>query len=68
MAQRSPALIALSDLDESIGARRVILVDHEDARPLPPQRGPRRIIIEGDRRPTRWVRQVIRVEVRDVKD
>lgn len=59
------ALIALTDLDESIGARKVILVDREDGKPLPAERGPRRIIIEGDQRPTRWVRQVIRIEVRD---
>jgi hypothetical protein len=60
------ALIALSDLDVSIGARRVILVDHEDGKPLPANFEPRRIIVEGDARPTRWVRQVIRVEVRDL--
>ena len=62
------ALIALSDLDASIGGRRVILVDREDGKPLPEKLGPRRIIIEGDRRPSRWVRQVVRVEVRDVAD
>ncbi len=60
------AVIALSDLDVSIGNRRVVLVDREDGKPLPPERGPRRIIIEGDHRPTRWVRQVVRIEVRDV--
>ncbi len=62
------ALIALSDLDVSIGARRVILVDREDGQPLPADLGPRRIIVEGDQRPTRWVRQVVRVEVRDILD
>lgn len=62
------ALIALSDLDASIGGRRAILVDREDGRALPADRGPRRIIIEGDRRPSRWVRQVVRIEVRDLED
>lgn len=60
------ALIALSDLDASIGGRRGILVDREDGKPLHAERGPRRVIIEGDQRPSRWVRQVVRVEVRDV--
>lgn len=62
------AVIALSDLDPSIGGRRAILVDREDGRALPAERGPRRIIIEGDRRPTRWVRQVVRIEVRDLRE
>ncbi len=60
------ALVAMTDLDSSIGARRMILVDREDGRPLPPDRGPRRMIVEGDRRPSRWVRQVVRIEVREV--
>jgi hypothetical protein len=59
------AVIALSDLDPSIGGRRAILVDREDGHALSSERGPRRIIIEGDRRPTRWVRQLVRIEVRD---
>lgn len=62
------AIIALSDLDPSIGGRRAILVDREDGRALPSERGPRRIIVEGDHRPTRWVRQVVRIEVRDLPD
>lgn len=62
------ALIALSDLDPSIGARRITLVDREDGKALPPNIGPRRIIIDGDHRPTRWVRQVVRIEVRDVPE
>jgi hypothetical protein len=62
------ALIALSDLDPSIGGRRATLVDREDDQALPSERGPRRIIIEGDQRPSRWVRQVVRIEVRDLPD
>jgi hypothetical protein len=62
------ALIALSDLDPSLGGRRAILVDREDGRALPSERGPRRVIVEGDRRPSRWVRQVVRIEVRDLPD
>jgi len=62
------AIIALSDLDPSIGGRRALLVDREDGRPLPSERGPRRIIVEGDHRPSRWVRQVVRIEVRDLPE
>jgi hypothetical protein len=61
------AVIALSDLDPSIGGRRAILVDREDGAALPPNRAPRRIIIEGDHRPSRWVHQVVRIEIVDVR-
>lgn len=60
------AAIALSDLDPTIGGRRAVLVDREDGTALPPKRGPRRIIVEGDGRPSRWVHQVVRLEVVDV--
>lgn len=60
------ALVAMTDLDSTLGARRMVLVDREDGRPLPDDRGPRRMIVEGDRRPSRWVRQVVRLEVREV--
>ena len=60
------AVIAQSDLDPSIGGRRAVLVDREDGAALPPARGPRRIIVEGDARPSRWVQQLVRLEVVDV--
>lgn len=60
------AMIALTDLDPGIGGRRAILVDREDGQPLSAEYAPRRIIIEGDARPTRWVRQVTHIEVRDL--
>lgn len=62
-ADEYSAIIALADLDPTIGGRRAVLVDREDGRPLPPERAPRRVIIEGDHRPTRWVRQVVRIRV-----
>ncbi len=61
------AAIALSDLDPSIGGRRAILVDREEGAPLPANRAPRRVIVEGDARPSRWVQQVVRIEIVDVR-
>lgn len=60
------AVMALSEFDSSIGGRRAIIVDREDGKPLPAERGPRRVIVEGDHRPTRWVRQLVRVDVVEV--
>jgi hypothetical protein len=61
------AAIALADLDPSIGGRKGFLVDREDGAALPPDRGPYRVIIEGDGRPSRWVRQVARLEIVDMR-
>lgn len=61
------AVLALTDLDPSIGGRRVTLVDREDGKPLPADYAPRRVVIDGDRRPSRWVRQVVTIAVVDVR-
>ena len=65
-ADNYAAVAALGEFDRSIGGHRGILVDREDGKPLPAERRPRRVIVEGDVRPARWVRQVVRIEVVDV--
>lgn len=60
------ATLALADLDPALGARNVWLVDREDGAALTAARLPRRVIVEGDRRPARWVTQLVRIEVVDV--
>ena len=57
------AVLALAELDATIGNRRAVLVDREDGAPLTAARLPRRVIIEGDGRPSRWVTQLVRIEV-----
>jgi Oxidoreductase molybdopterin binding domain len=59
------ATLTLADLDPSLGARRAWLVDREDGVPLTPARLPRRVIVEGDQRASRWVTQLVRIEVVD---
>ncbi len=57
---------ALSELDPSLGARRAVLVDRQDGVALASPVGPRRLIVEQDARPSRWVRGVVRLEVSDL--
>jgi hypothetical protein len=56
-------VLALADLDPSLGARRVILADRMDGRALPAAEAPWRLIVVGDRRPSRSARQVLRIRV-----
>lgn len=60
------AVIALAELDPAIGDRGVFLVTAVDGAPLPAAMGPFRLVIVGDKRPTRWVRQLVRLEVREL--
>ena len=56
-------VLALADLDPSLGDRRIILADRMDGKPLPANEGPWRLVVGGDQRPARSARQVLRVRV-----
>ncbi len=55
------AVFALAELDSSFTRRAVIVADRKDGRPLDAREGPLRIVVEGERRPARWVRQLTRI-------
>jgi DMSO/TMAO reductase YedYZ molybdopterin-dependent catalytic subunit len=55
---------SLAELDPELTDRIVLLADARDGRPLSPHEGPFRIIVPQEKRPTRWVRQVKSVTVR----
>jgi hypothetical protein len=59
------ALFALPELDPAFVDRAVILADHRDGAALPPDAEPYQVIVPGDKRPSRWVRHVVTVEVFD---
>ena len=62
------AVFALSELDPTIGGKLVLLTAREDGQPLPVDDGPLRLVVPSDKRPARWVRQVVRIVVSDVPD
>jgi hypothetical protein len=62
------AVFALGELDASIGNANVILADHRDGQPLDANEGPFRIVAAGDKRPARWVRQVVAIDVLKAAD
>ncbi|RDZ26968.1 hypothetical protein [Lysobacter silvisoli] len=59
------AAFALAELDPSLGAREVILVDRCDGAALDADDGPWRLLIPAESRPARWVRQVESLRVID---
>lgn len=60
------AVIALADLDASLGGTPAYVVTQEQGAPLSAAQGPYRAIIIGDARAARWVRQLVELEIVDV--
>ena len=56
-------VIALSELEPSLGGTKVLLADRVDGKPLPADEAPWRLIIPGDQRPARSARQVVTILV-----
>ena len=56
-------LFSLAELAPSLGDMRVLLVDRMDGQLLPPEDGPWRLVVPGERHPTRWARQVVILRV-----
>lgn len=56
-------LFALAEFDPTLGARAAFLVDRCGGAPLDAGDGPLRLVVPGDARPARWLRQVRAVTV-----
>lgn len=58
-------VFSLSELDPALGNTMAILAVSRDDKPLPEKEAPYRIVVAGDDRPARWIRQVVKVELLD---
>lgn len=52
------AAYALAELDETHSGRFPVLVDRKDGAAIAPEEGPFRVIMRGEQRHSRWIRQV----------
>ena len=57
------AVFALSELDPAFTDRVVLLADRRDGQPLSMRDGPLQVVVPGEKKHARWVRQVIRLRV-----
>jgi hypothetical protein len=55
-------VFSLAELDPMLGNEQVILADTQDGHPIAKD-GPYRIVVPGDKRPARWIRNVTTIEV-----
>lgn len=56
---------SIGELSPKFTDRKVLLADRIDGMPLAAETGPYRVIVEGDKRHSRWVRNVARIRVLD---
>jgi DMSO/TMAO reductase YedYZ molybdopterin-dependent catalytic subunit len=57
------AVFALPELDPAFTDRVVLLADHRDGEPISAKEGPLRVVVPGEKRHARWVRNVTAVTV-----
>ena len=55
-------VFSLAELDPMLGNEQVILADTQDGHPIAKD-GPFRVVVPGDKRPARWIRNVTTIEV-----
>lgn len=56
-------VFALPELDPSFAERTILLADRRDGKPLSDREGPLQVIVPGEKKHARWVRQVVRLVV-----
>jgi len=57
-------LFALPEIDPEFATRTIILADAVDGAPLPQGVGPYRLVVPGEKKPARWIREIKSIEVR----
>jgi molybdopterin-dependent oxidoreductase-like protein protein len=58
---------ALAEVDPAFATREIIIADKRGGKPLDAKEGPLRIVVPGDKRAARWVRQVTVLRIVAVK-
>lgn len=61
-------VFSLPELDSAFTDRVVLIADTRDGAALPAREGPFRLIVPGEKREARWVRQVTAIDVEDAPD
>ena len=62
-ADNYKAIYALSEIDPLFANRTIIVADRADKKALPEEDGPFQIIVPGEKKHARWVRQVTALDV-----
>jgi hypothetical protein len=66
-SDRYVAVIALAEVDTSFHSGEVIVADTMNGAPLEAKSGPFKLVVTDDKRPARWVRNLISIELKSAK-
>jgi hypothetical protein len=66
-ADHYTVVFALAEFDPDFTSREILFADKRDGRLLDAKEGPWRIVVPGDKRPARWIRQVTSFKIVAVK-
>jgi DMSO/TMAO reductase YedYZ molybdopterin-dependent catalytic subunit len=66
-ADNYEVVFALPELDPEFATRTIILADSVDGAALASGTGPYRVVVPGEKKPARWIREVKSIEVRFAK-
>ncbi len=61
------AVIALAEADPSFHSGEVIVADTMNGAPLDAKSGPFKLVVTEDKRPARWVRNLVSIELKSAK-
>ncbi|WDF56926.1 molybdopterin-dependent oxidoreductase [Mucilaginibacter sp. KACC 22063] len=62
------AVIAMAEISNEFNDKQIILADKVDGKPLDDKTGPYQVIIAGEKKWGRWVREVNEIDVQTAKD
>lgn len=62
-ADNYQVFFALAELDPAFATQTIILADRCDGKPLTAEAGPWQVIVPGEKKPGRWIRQVVSMQV-----
>lgn len=57
------AVYALTEFDGDFTDRIILIADRRNGQPLAEKEGPLRIVVPGEKRPARWLRELVRISV-----
>ena len=61
-------VFSLAELDESFGGLQVLVADQQNGKPLAPEDGPLRLVVPSDKRGARSLRQLVRLEIVELRE
>jgi DMSO/TMAO reductase YedYZ molybdopterin-dependent catalytic subunit len=61
-------VFTLAELDDAFGGLQVLVADQQEGKALPAEDGPLRLVVPSDKRGARSLRQLVRLEILELKE